>query len=152
MYGVHTYPMHAMPISPYSYKLNIHIMQQNPPEFPQVYGVSQQVSTRIQHPVPSAYQTEFNSSSITTTGLCLTPHLASSGSVPSTASSPFIHQPSLNPSLAGPSTLPSQGVLEKSPPFPYNTSIIPKICVQKMDTFKFMTWMLTWYAHVQWNL
>ena len=102
--------------------------QELPQELPQDIHVPQQVSTSIQHPVSSAYQTGFSSSPFTTAGLSgLSPHLPS-GSIPSTASSPLIRQSSLNPSLAGPPTLPSQGVLEKRPPFPYNTSIIPK-CV-----------------------
>ena len=100
--------------------MGTHIIGQSPQELPHV---PQQVSASIQRPVPSAYQTEFSSSPLTTTGLCLTPHLASD-SVPSTASSPLIHQPSLNPSLAGPSTLPSQGVIEKAVHFPF--IMIPK--------------------------
>ena len=101
--------------------------QELPQELPQNIRVPQQLSASIQHPVPPTYQTGFSSSPFTTTGLSgLLPHLPS-GSIPSTASSPLIRQSSLNPSLAGPPTLPSQGVLEKSPPFPY-TSIILK-CV-----------------------
>ena len=90
--------------------MSTHIdMGQNPQELPQANNVPQQVSAHIHHPVP--YQTAFNSSPFTT-GLCLPPHLTS-GSLLCTASSPLIHQPSLNPSLSGPSTIPSQGVIQK---------------------------------------
>ena len=102
--------------------MGAHTIGQSPQELPHV---PQQVSASIQHPVSSAYQTEFSSSPLTTTGLCLTPHPAS-GSVPFATSSPSIHQPSLNPSLAGPSMLPSQGVIEKAVHFPF--IMIPK-CV-----------------------
>ena len=93
------------------YKTNTHIMGQNPQELPQVNSVPQRVSGHIQHPVPPAYQTEFNSSPFTT-GLCWSPHLAS-GSLPPAASSPLIHQPSLNPSLSEPATIPSKGVIQR---------------------------------------
>ena len=86
--------------------MGAHIMGQNPQELSQVYSVP---SAHIQRPVSSAYQTEFNSSPFTT-GLRLPPNLAS-GSLPPAASSLLIHQPQLNPSLAGPSTIPSQGVI-----------------------------------------
>ena len=88
--------------------------QELPQELPQDIHVPQQVSASIQHPVPPVYQTGFSSSPFTTTDLSgLPPHLPS-GSIPSTASGPLIRQSSLNPSLAGPPTLPSQGVLEKA--------------------------------------
>ena len=98
------------------YTMEAHIMGQSPQELPTVYGVSQQVSANVQRRIPSVCQTEFNSSPFTPKH-CLLPHVAGD-SFPPIASSPLIHQPSLDSSLAGPSTLPSQGVLEKSPPLP----------------------------------
>ena len=94
------------------YEMGTRVMGQNPQELSQVYSVPQQASSHIQRPVPSACQTEFNSSPFTT-GLHLPPHLAS-GSLPPATSSPLIHQPQLNPFFPGPSTIPSQGVIKKS--------------------------------------
>ena len=126
--------------------MGAHIMEQNPQELSQVYSVP---SAHIQHPVPSAYQIEFNSSSFTT-GLRLPPNLASD-SLPPATSSLSIHQPQLNPSFPGPSTIPSQGVIKKV----LHLLILHSFIIYKIvhGTSRCVpVCMLTWCAHRYMNV
>ena len=116
---------------------------ENPRQFSRLDSVPQHIPAHIQHLVPSTYLTEFNASPFTT-GHCLLPQLAS-GSLPPAVSNQQIHQPSLNPSLSGFSTLTSQGLLiERSST---SFSLIHSFILLKDVNVRGMC-ILTWYGPV----